>query len=166
MLKQILTLGLLSRPGKPSVPHYYCYKKGIIADIHPSSGNINDCGPFVERLKVIQDKFELDIKSVGADRGYDTTINHGLKTLEITGYISPINYDTAFDTTSYRDFIYNNQTDTYTCPNQKELTFTHLVSKGENYYKTYSVKPKTVKSVLLEKIVLGKRQVGEPFLDQ
>ena len=43
---------------------------------------------------MIQEKFNLDIKNVGADRGYDTTpIHHGLKTLEITGYISPIKYD-------------------------------------------------------------------------
>ncbi|WP_335524935.1 transposase, partial [Cytobacillus firmus] len=68
--------GVLSRPGKPTGPHYLAHtsidtKNGIIVDIHPSPGNINDCEPFVERLKVIQDKFELDIKSVGADRGYD-----------------------------------------------------------------------------------------------
>ncbi|MEH7571424.1 transposase, partial [Cytobacillus firmus] len=67
------------------------------------------------------------------------------KTLEITGYISPIKYDTAFDTTSYRDFIYKRETDTYTCPNQKELTFTHLMSQGELYYKTYSAKTKDCK---------------------
>ena len=92
---------MLSRPGKPKGPHYLAHtsidtKNGIIVDIYPSPGNINDCEPYIERLKIIQDKFELDIKSVGADRGYDTTpIHHGLKTLEITGYISPIKYETA-----------------------------------------------------------------------
>ena len=90
---------MLNRPGKPNGPHYLAHtsidtKNGIIVDIHPSPGNINDCEPYIERLKIIQDKFELDIKNVGADRGYDTTpIHHGLKTLEITGYISPIKYD-------------------------------------------------------------------------
>lgn len=143
--------GVLSRPGKPNGPHYLAHTSidtmnGIIVDIYPSPGNINDCEPYVERLKAIKDKFELDIKSVGADRGYDTTpIHHGLKTLEITGYISPIKYDTAFNTTSYRDFIYNRETDTYTCPNQKELTFTHLTRTGEYYYKTYSAKTKDCK---------------------
>lgn len=45
--------------------------------------NINDCEPFIERLKVIQEKFELDIKNGGADREYSTTPNHhGLKTIQ------------------------------------------------------------------------------------
>ncbi|MFB5198609.1 IS1182 family transposase [Neobacillus sp. KR4-4] len=165
--------GVLSRPGKPTGPHYLAHtsidtKNGIIVDIHPSPGNINDCEPFVERLKVIQDKFELDIKSVGADRGYDTTpIHHGLKTLEITGYISPIKYDNAFDTTSYRDFFYNRETDTYTCPNQKVLTFTHLMSKGEQYYKTYSAKTKDCKVCPFREKCFGKtasrRTISRPI---
>jgi transposase len=51
--------GVLCRPGKPTGPHYLAHtsidtKNGIIVDIHPSPGNINDCEPFVERLKVIK----------------------------------------------------------------------------------------------------------------
>jgi transposase len=144
--------GLLSRPGKPSGPHYLAHtsidtENGIIVDIHPSAGNINDCEPFIERLKVIQDKFNLDINCVGADRGYDTApIHHGLKTLEITGYISPIKYTTAYETTSHKEFTYNKETDTYTCQNNKELCFTHLSkTNGQMYYKTYSAKTKDCK---------------------
>ena len=64
--------GLLNRPGKPTGPHYLAHtsidtENGIIVDIHPSAGNINDCEPFIERLSVIQEKFDLDIKNVGAD---------------------------------------------------------------------------------------------------
>jgi hypothetical protein len=52
--------GLLSRPGKPSGPHYLAdtsidTENGIIVDIHPSAGYINDCEPFIQRLKVIKD---------------------------------------------------------------------------------------------------------------
>ena len=48
--------GLLNRPGKPAGPHYLAHtsidaENGIIVDIHPSAGNINDCEPFVERLR-------------------------------------------------------------------------------------------------------------------
>jgi len=166
--------GVLSRPGKPTGPHYLAHtsidtENGIIVDIHPSPGNINDCEPFVERLKVIQDKFELDIKSVGADRGYDTTrIHHGLKTLEITGYISPIKYDNAFNSTSYRDFTYNKETDTYTCPNQNILTFTHLAKKENgNFHKTYSAKTKDCRSCPLREECFGKtaskRTISRPI---
>jgi transposase len=166
--------GLLNRPGKPSGPHYLAHtsidtENGIIVDIHPSAGNINDCEPFVERLKVIQEKFNLDIICVGADRGYDTTpIHHGLKTLEITGYISPIQHDTAFKTTSYREFTYNNESDKYTCQNQKELTFTHLTrSNGNHYYKTYSAKTKDCKVCPFREQCFGKtankRTISRPI---
>ncbi|MGW6384733.1 hypothetical protein ACWF6R_27140, partial [Peribacillus butanolivorans] len=65
--------GLLNRPGKPSGPHFLAHtsidtQNGIIIDIHPSAGNVNDCEPYVERLKVIKEKFHLNIKKVGADR--------------------------------------------------------------------------------------------------
>ena len=145
--------GLLNRPGKPSGPHYLAHtsidaKNGIIVDIHPSAGNVNDCEPFVERLKVIKEKFNLDIKNVGADKGYDTTpIHHGLKTLEITGYISPTQSNTAHQSTSYREFVYDGETDTYTCPNGKTLHFTHLRRKNEQQVnKVYSAKAKECRS--------------------
>ncbi|MCM3677198.1 IS1182 family transposase [Peribacillus simplex] len=143
--------GLLNRPGKPSGPHYLAHtsidtQNGIIIDIHPSAGNVNDCEPYVERLKVIKEKFHLNIKNVGADRGYDTTpIHHGLKKLGITGYISPTQYDSAFKTTSHREFTYNSENDIYLCQNKKELAFTHLMRKGETNYKTYSAKTQDCK---------------------
>jgi transposase len=154
--------GILSRPGKPSGPHYLAHtsidtKNGIIVDIHPSAGNINDCEPFVERLNVVQEKFNLDIKSVGADRGYDTTpIHHGLKELEITGYITPTKPDTAFETTSHKEFTYNKESDTYTCQNNKNLCFTHLNNIRGNYYKTYSAKTKDCKVCSLREQCFGK----------
>jgi transposase len=154
--------GLLKRPGKPSGPHYLAHtsidtKNGIIVDIHPSAGNVNDCEPYVERLKVIQEKFELDVKNVGADRGYDTTpIHHGLKTLKITGYISPIKNETAFDTMSYHEFRYNTETDTYICQNDKELPFTHLAKSKGQYYKTYSAKAKECKVCPFRENCFGK----------
>ncbi|MED3564184.1 IS5/IS1182 family transposase, partial [Bacillus xiapuensis] len=45
--------GILNRPGKPSGPHYLAHtsidaRNGIIVDIHPSAGNINDCEPFID----------------------------------------------------------------------------------------------------------------------
>jgi transposase len=166
--------GLLNRPGKPTGPHYLAHtsidtENGIIVDIHPSAGNINDCEPFIERLSVIQEKFGLDIKNVGADRGYDTTpIHHGLKTLEITGYISPIKYDNAFDTNSYRDFTYDKEADTYTCPNQKILAFTHLTKqKNGGYFKTYSAKSKDCKVCPFREQCFGKtanrRTISRPI---
>jgi transposase len=154
--------GLLKRPGKPSGPHYLAHtsidtSNGIIVDVHPSAGNINDCEPFIERLKVIQEKFELNIKNVGADRGYDTTpIHHGLKTLEITGYICPIETKTAYNTTSYREFTYDEVNDVYKCQNQKILSFTHLKHSRDLYSKIYSAKAKDCKVCPFREQCFGK----------
>jgi len=144
--------GVLNRPGKPHGPHYLAHTTidaahGIIVDIHPTAGNVNDCEPFVERLKVTKEKFNLTIQKAGADRGYDTTqIHHGLTTLDITGYISPTESKTSFKTTSYKDFTYDREQDHYTCPNQKVLPFTHLAkSQNGNYVKTYAAKAKDCK---------------------
>jgi transposase len=154
--------GLLNRPGKPSGPHYLAHtsidtKNGIIVDIQPSAGNINDCEPFIERLNVIQEKFDLDIKSAGADRGYDTTqIHHGLKTLNITGYISPTESNTAYNTISYKEFTYDDESDTYICQNQKILSFTHLKHSGDKYSKVYSAKVKDCKVCPFREQCFGK----------
>ena len=120
---------MLGRPGKPKGAHYLAHtsvdtKHGIIVDIHPSAGNVNDCEPYIDRLKTIQEKFNLDIKYAGADRGYDTTpIHHGQKTLKITGYITPVQKGTAFNSTTYREFTYDPKNDQYICQANKILAF-------------------------------------------
>lgn len=156
--------GLLGRPGKPKGPHYLAHtsvdtKHGIIVDIHPSAGNVNDCEPYIDRLKTIQEKFNLDIKYAGADRGYDTTpIHHGLKTLKITGYITPVQKGTAFNSTTYREFTYDPENDQYICQTNKILAFTHLnfMQKGNQYYKTYSARTKDCKVCSLRNQCFGK----------
>ena len=73
---------------------------------------------------MIQDKFNLQFKTAGADRGYDTTpIHHGLKTLSIDGYIPPKQYTNGSISTSHHEFTYNQKTDVFVCPAQKELPF-------------------------------------------
>jgi IS5 family transposase len=154
--------GVLKRPGKPFGPHYLAHtsidtENGIIIDIHPSAGNINDCEPFIERLSVIQEKFNLDIKSAGADGGYDTTqIHHGLQTLKITGYICPTLTKSGYNSTSYREFTYDDENDAYICQNQKILYFTHQKHSGEQYYKVYSAKAKDCKVCPFREDCFGK----------
>jgi transposase len=155
--------GLLNRPGKPKGPHYLAHtsldsKHGIIVDIHTSAGNVNDCEPYIERQKVIQNKFNLHFKAAGADKGYDTTaIHHGLKTLNIEGYISPINRPNNSTSTSHHEFSYVKERDIYICPNGSELTFTHLISKkNSKYHKIYSAKAKECKVCPFREQCFGK----------
>jgi hypothetical protein len=91
-----------------------------------------------------------------------------LKTLENYGYNSPIQYGTAYETTSHKKFTYNKESDTYTCQNNKELCFTHLSkTNGQLYYKTYSTKTKDCKVCPFREQCFGKtatkRTISSPI---
>ncbi|MGM0877934.1 MAG: hypothetical protein ACQEWV_25200 [Bacillota bacterium] len=155
--------GFLNRPGKPKGPHYLAHtsldsKYGIIVDIHPTKGSINDSAPFIERMKVIQDKFNLNFKAAGADKGYDkTVIHHGLKTLNIEGFISPIGYLNGSTSTSHHEFTYDIERDLYICPAKKKLVFAHLKNKGNSWLnKVYSAKALDCKSCPFREQCFGK----------
>jgi transposase len=165
--------GLLNRPGKPKGPHYLAHtsfdsKHGIIVDIHPTAGNLNDSEPYVDRLKVIKDKFNLQYEGAAADKGYDTTsILHGLKTLNIESYISPIKRSNASTSTSLKEFTYDKNQDLFICPFKKELPFSHFYMMRNTYYKTYSAKTKDCKVCPLREECFGKtatrRTISRPI---
>jgi IS5 family transposase len=79
----------LGRPNKPKGFHYLAHttidaKHGIITDIHVTPANINDHEPFTARLRAQQEKFDLPIQKVGADKGYDRSpVHHALEKLGI-----------------------------------------------------------------------------------
>jgi hypothetical protein len=92
----------------------------------------------VKRLAIQQEKFGIQIQKVGADRGYDVCYVHKqLGDLGITGYISSKKKDSDSD-----GFTYQEETDTFLCPFQKCLQFTHLNWNREDqqYFKVYAAK--------------------------
>ncbi|TLN01369.1 IS1182 family transposase, partial [bacterium] len=85
--------GYMNRPNKPKGFHYLNHmsidtENGIITDVHVTPGNVNDHEPYIDRLKVQEEKFGLDIQKVGADKGYDyMNVHYGLDKMGIEGYI-------------------------------------------------------------------------------
>lgn len=114
--------GLFNRPGKPGGFHYLGHisidsRYGIITDIHATAGNVTDHAPYLERLTIQREKFGIDIRKVGADKGYDLPeVHHGLEKMQVAGYIS--SYDRVGRTgiIHKKEFNYNRQTDVFICP--------------------------------------------------
>jgi IS5 family transposase len=152
--------GMLSRPNKPRGFHYLAHtsvdtKHGIITDIHVTPANINDHEPFARRLQVQKEKYGLEIRKVGADKGYDRSgVHHQLEQLKIKGYVSPI-----LDKGSQSDsrFEYNSEQDLYVCPSGQTLVFSYIKwhSKKQSYSKVYGAKAKDCKSCLLRSQCFG-----------
>ncbi|MFD0770023.1 transposase, partial [Bacillus sp. CGMCC 1.60114] len=165
--------GLLGRPNKPKGFHYLAHTTvdtayGIITDIHVTQGNINDHEPYVERLAVQKEKFGLHIQQVGADRGYDVShVHKKLEELGITGYISAKKQERKSDA-----FVYQAETDTFLCPFQKTLQFTHLNWKKEyqKYMKVYATKTKDCRECPFRTDCLSKtakhKQLSKPLFHE
>jgi hypothetical protein len=139
--------GYMNRPGKPVGFHYLSHtsldaQKGIITDVHVTAGNVNDHIPFVERVKVIKSKLGLPIQAIGADKGYDySEVHQGLEQEEVKGYIAPTELSEA-GAIIETDFIYDKETDTFTCPGGKLLHWSHIRLKETQIGKIYAAKTK------------------------
>lgn len=123
--------GILSRPGKPGGFHYLNHqsvdgKSGIITDVYVTPANIDDCVPYVERIKYQKEKYDLPIREVGADAGYDYIEIHkemldlGIKTyIPIVGDVKQSRSDVFLPSA----FMYDKADDTYVCPAGNKLKY-------------------------------------------
>jgi len=155
--------GYMNRPGKPIGFHYLSHtsidaKHGIITDVHATAGNLNDHIPFVERVKVQKGKLGLPIRKIGADKGYDCAeVHHGLEQNGIEGYITPIDPDDDADVIHAGNFLYDQETDTFTCPKGKLLHFTNVDRPSETaIFKIYRAKTRDCKICPLRVRCFGK----------
>lgn len=144
--------GYMNRPGKPSGFHYLGHtsvdaKRGIITDMYVTTGNINDHIPFVERVKALKSRLGLPIGAIGADKGYDfPEVHYGLEQEEIKGYITPKELSEA-EAIIETDFIYDKESDTFTCSEGRLLHLTHIERKDETQIvKVYAAKTKDCKN--------------------
>jgi transposase len=140
--------GVLSRPGKPGGFHYINHqsvdgKSGIITDVFITPGNVDDCVPFVGRIKHQLDKYGFPIHEVGMDKGYDyIEIHKEMHDLGIKTYTPLINNDAKINTIVFPPsaFRYNYDDDSFTCPAQSKLVFAS-VNKSKRV-KIYAISQK------------------------
>lgn len=148
--------GILARPEKPKGFHYLNHqsvdaKSGIITDVFVTPGNIDDCVPYVGRIKHQMDKHGLLIREVGIDKGYDyIEIHKEMYDLGIKTYVPLINNDTKSNSTVFPPsaFQYNCDDDSFTCPAQNKLNFVS-VNKSKRM-KVYAISQKICKNCSLK----------------
>lgn len=141
--------GILGRPGKPLGPHYLDHqsvdsKNGVIVDVEVTTGNTNDCTPYLDRIDYIQDELGINIEAVALDSGYDTSLIHQEMEDKGIAVFTPQatakdNYKVEFKRNAFR---YNDIDDTYICPNGRCLTFRQLERSESNLVLEYGASTK------------------------
>lgn len=112
-------------------------KVNIITDVHITPGNVHDSTPYLERLDIQKKKFGFDIKNVGLDAGYySARICHGVKEREIYGVFGYRRPNHKKGTYYKREYIYNKETDTYTCPLGQVIPYNTTSRDGYRQYKS------------------------------
>lgn len=136
--------GMLSRPGKPSGPHYLSHQSidpshGIIVDTVVTSGSANDSTPYLERIEYMRCHLGLPIQITGADSAYGTTLI--FKTLEDMGiqiYTPGTSGGTTYQVELKRkDFLYDAEADQFICPQGKRLSLRSLERTEHNVCRLY-----------------------------
>ena len=107
----------------------------------------------------------MPIKTIGADRGYDRSEVHcGLELEQITGYVAPTELSAA-EATIEANFLYDKETDTFTCPAGKLLYWTHIRRLNKAHIaKVYAAKTGDCKSCSGRANCFGPRQKSRKLL--
>lgn len=132
--------GYMVREGKPKGFFYLDHRTvdgrcNIITDVHVTAGNVHDSIPYIARLDRQKQRFHFDIKEVGIDAGYCTAaVCHELEQREIygvMGYRRPTHRKGYF---YKREYLYDQENDTYTCPQGEILRYTTTNREGYRHY--------------------------------
>lgn len=121
--------GYMVRDGKPTGFFYLDHrtvdaKHTLITDIHVTPANLHDSVPYLNRLDQMRQRFSFKVEAVGLDAGYFTpAICRGLEQRNIYGVIGYRRPNHREGYLSKREFKYNREQDTYTCPNAHILHY-------------------------------------------
>lgn len=140
--------GFMVRDEKPQGFFYLDHrtvdgKHNIIVDTHATPGNVHDSQPIIKRIDRILERFDLSPVAVGLDAGYFTaSVCHELEERQligVMGYRRPTRKKGYF---AKREYVYDAQTDTYTCPQGETLIYKTTNRQG---YRHYHSAPKVCK---------------------
>jgi len=126
--------GILNRRDKPSGFHYLNHqsvdgKSGIITDVFVTPANVDDCVPYVARIKYQKEKLDLPITEVGIDKGYDyIEIHKEMYDMGIATYTPLVKNDNKSNVNVFPAsvFQYDYLDDTYICPNGHKLNYVSI----------------------------------------
>ena len=132
--------GYMVRDGKPKGFFYLDHRTvdgqfNIIIDTYVTPGNVHDSIPYLSRLDRICSRFELFPRAVGLDAGYFTApLCRGLVERDIFGVISYRRPNHIKGMFRKREFTYNTQEDTYSCPLGETLNYRTTGREGYRMY--------------------------------
>ncbi len=138
-------MALTTRDHKPQGFFYLDHRTvdgvhALIVDTHVTPGNVHDSQPYIERLDRVRERFDLDVGAVGLDAGYFTsTVCEQLVQRDIyavMGYRGPTAHRPG--TFYKRDYVYDANTDTYTCPAGQVVAYTTTNRVGYRQYHSQS----------------------------
>lgn len=131
---------MASKPGKPNDLYYTTHysadsKKKIITDVLTTFADRGDTLALVEvyeRAEKRLNSLGLKIEEVSADKGYCSGKNlRAFEQREIKAFIPTKEYANRNGKINNKEFVYNEQSNLYVCPNGKELTFYSYEKKKE-----------------------------------
>ena len=132
--------GYMVREGKPKGFFYLDHrtvdsKHAIITDTHATPATVHDSVPYLKRLDRQRQRFGFQVKAVGLDAGYATTmIAKGLEERGIygvTGYRRANHGEGLFPKGK---FHYDAKLDVYLCPNGQLLSYRTTTRQGYRQY--------------------------------
>jgi len=139
--------GWLTRPGKPDGFHYLSHQTldaehGIIVDVHITPGNTHDSIPYLEQIDRATDILEnmgIRVEAVCGDSAYDTATIHKELDGRDLGVYMPAKKTSDTSKTEYKrgHFVYNRETDSFTCPAGQTLTFRCLQRLESGVFREY-----------------------------
>ena len=154
--------GLLGRPGKPLGTHYLTHqsvdsKCGVIVDVEVTAGNTNDCIPYLDRVEYMSGNIGINIEAVALDSAYDTSLIHKeLMDMNIDVFTPKTKTNEKYKVEFKRDsFQYNEEEDTFICPNGQLLTFHTLERSESTISREYTTKPENCRACPLKEKCLS-----------
>jgi len=141
--------GFMVRNEKPQGFFYLDHRivdgrHGIIVDTHATAGNVHDSQPIIKRLDRTLSTFSLSPVAVGLDAGYFTApVCYQLEQRQligVMGYRRPSKKPGYF---AKRHYVYDVNSDAYTCPQGQSLTYRTTNRQG---YRQYHSNPKVCKT--------------------
>jgi len=144
--------GWLNRTRKPGGFHFLSHQtldseNGIIVDVEVTSGNAQDCTPYIDQIdRTVEtlEEYNIEVEAVAADSAYDTGLIHQeLENRRITPYMPQKNYG-EHSKTEYKkgDFIYDIQADEFACPYGKALKLHGIIRDKYGVYRKYQANKK------------------------
>ena len=154
--------GHLNRPGKPRGPHYLVHQvtdhqHGVILAAAVTPGDVNDSAPFLGLLEHVH-KNVIPVKIATADAAYDFPMAHRyLGDMKIDFFVRPQPFHDRTNAELKRDvFYYDEQQDTYICPQGKFMRRNTLHRSASGLYWLYLADKRDCQSCPLREKCLNK----------